>query len=115
MNKLTDKALKDYTKWLSDYSEKHHGLKGWIEYDNYLDEVELPETLQNALIIEWLDSVRIHILIDYIIDKFDIEIKDYIDLLKECKKYYFTEFDSRQKAVNKGIEKANLIYNEKQT
>src|SRR5690606_32169428 len=42
---LTGKARSVFKKWLEDYSEENHGLDGWEEYDLYLDEVQLPDTL----------------------------------------------------------------------
>ncbi len=45
---------KGFDKWLSDYSESHHHLKGWVDRDTYLDEVELPIELFNTLVVEWL-------------------------------------------------------------
>ena len=50
-------AEKGFKQWFSDYSEKHHSLKGWLEYDQYLDEVELPEELSLCLIQKWLRDV----------------------------------------------------------
>lgn len=43
-----------FYKWLDNYSQKNHGLKGWLENDIYLDEVELPVELSNTLIVDWL-------------------------------------------------------------
>jgi len=45
---------KGFDKWFSDYSESHHHLKGWVDRDTYLDEVELPIELFNTLVVEWL-------------------------------------------------------------
>ncbi len=47
-------AQKGFNKWLSNYSEEHHYLKGWNENDHYLDEVELPDELLFTLIQKWL-------------------------------------------------------------
>lgn len=51
VDKLTERG---FYRWFSDYSEKYHHLTGWAEYDQYLDEVELPPELFNALILKWL-------------------------------------------------------------
>jgi len=66
---------------------------------------------QNALIIEWLDSVKIYVLINYILDSFNYEIKDYIDEEKECERYYSNDFNTIQESTRKAIIKANEIYN----
>ena len=51
-----DKWIKEkgFDKWLDVYSEKNHGLSGWLENDLYIDEVELPIELINSLIVKWL-------------------------------------------------------------
>lgn len=49
-----DLKYKGFNKWLSDYSESYHHLKGWRERDNYLDEVELPDEILFGLIQKWL-------------------------------------------------------------
>jgi len=98
---LTDRAQKDFKKWFSDYSEQYHYLEGWIDYDQYLDEVDLPLSLQQALIIEWLDSLksnRFTIEIGYLHEQY---YNGYDDLL------YMT----RQEATTAAIEIANKIYN----
>lgn len=64
MKELLDQT--DFKKWFSDYSESKHHLNGWRDYDQYLDEVELPEILFCALIQKWLREVHnMHINISF--------------------------------------------------
>lgn len=65
---------KGFTKWFSDYSETHHGLDGWRDYDNYLDEVELPKELLFTLIHKWLRDIH-NIDVDVIRDS-EVHYKD---------------------------------------
>ena len=93
---LTDKAKKDFTKWL----EKYHHLNGWRDYD----EVELPSLLMNALIVEWFDSVGIHI----IITEFDGD-----NFWAEFEGLGYSEIQPTRNEVLKAIiETANIKYNE---
>ena len=73
------------------------------------------ETLQNALIIEWFDSVGIYISINYV---------DFYDELRNDKGFeacvtnkglsvMFRSVSSRQEATLQAIKKANEIYNSK--
>lgn len=72
-----------------------------------------PIVSQNALIIEWLDSVDIH-----------ISISADEDIYKLNKSVYFIwfigehssiQYNSRQEATKKAIDKANNLYNEHKT
>lgn len=69
--------------------------------------------LQQALIIEWLDSVKIYISINYV---------NFVNELTSVKGFEamitnkhlttrFREVKTRQEATEKAIEKANEIYN----
>lgn len=98
---LTGKALENFRIWLDSDEDNLCGL----------DLFQLNSNLINALIIDWLDSIEIYILIDYIIDTFDVEIKDYRDHTKECKRYYIGEKVSRPEALEEAIIKVNEIYN----
>jgi len=112
---LTDKAKEDFEKWFNDYSETNHNLKGWKDYDQYVDEVELPLTMGQALIIEWLDSVGIIISIYADYDRsaaynrgFYWEIRvlgsRFAENTEDC-------LETRQEATSAAIETANKIYN----
>lgn len=53
-----------FYEWFDDYSQVNHHLSGWREYDQYLDEVELPEILFLTLVQKWLrEEYRIDILV----------------------------------------------------
>ena len=108
---LTGKAKEAFEKWLDNYSQKHH-QKEWLDNDLYLDEVYLPDELMNALIIEWLDSVGIiteviatyydgwtflPLVYDNFANKHDIDV----------------DYDSRQQATEKAIERAVELFNER--
>lgn len=69
---------------------------------------EFEDLYQNALIIEFFDSVGIY-----------VEIKNKFGQRKQCQRFSFVVknynsgflFDFRTEATNKGIEKANEIFN----
>jgi len=86
--KLTGKCFDDF------------GDKCEYQYDDFL---ELPEVCQNALIIEWLDSVGILILISY----GRISKSWMYNVLNETDNF----LSSRSQATNAAIEKANELYN----
>lgn len=77
------------------------------EYD-YQDFMKLSETLQNALIIDFFDSVGIY-----------VEIKNKFGQRKQCQRFSFIVknynsgflFNSRTEATNAAIEKAVEIFN----
>jgi len=75
---------------------------------NYDEFMELPELFQNALIIEFFDSVGIYIL--------PLWNKQYWYSDIRNKKYYLLSqtdyFNSRTEATNEAIIKANDLYNE---
>lgn len=100
---LQDKAKEDFRKWVK---ENDYPVSLWALEDGLID-----KTVEYALIIEWLDSVGIHIgsqphheesaigmFLSYIVTKEkSIRLGDY--------------FNSRQEATKAAIEKANEIYN----
>lgn len=103
---LTDKAKFDFLDWLVNNHEID--LKGF----------ELgKDVIQNALIVEWLDSVGIVILLDTSIGYFYYVIKETLlnPNVSYHKKYFQEEDDSktRNEAINFAIKKANEIYNSK--
>ena len=73
------------------------------------------ETLQNALIIEWFDSVGIYISINYVdfYDEFknDTGFETYVT--NKGLSVKFRIVSNRQEAIKQAIEKANEIYNNK--
>jgi len=74
--------------------------------------IALKESCQNALIIEWFDSVGIYIsdwglnVVDNEIG-FDCQINYNFKLISVSDNF----FKTRQEAIEKAIEKANEIYN----
>lgn len=88
--KLTGKAKEDFTKWK-------------ISSDNIFVATynKTINILENALIIEWFDSVGIYVEI--------IRNDDYFDYIVMEEWDY--GFETRQEATSKAIEKANMIYN----
>ena len=91
---LTEKCKEKFIFWMCENYE----YVRWHEYE------DMPECALNALIIEWLDSVGIHISIyrDFFFNDW------YFKILGHCEK---SHFKSRIKATNAAIEKANSIYN----
>lgn len=103
---LTGKALEDFTKWeiTNDYVyvttyDKSHNI------------------LENALIIEWFDSVGIIILPKRFTHK--LEFSDWYFIITNKQGVHLNNYledrvnvDSRQEAIEKAIIKANKIYNE---
>lgn len=123
--KLTNKCNEDFSKWISENHNETiikreggdwgHGYEIELSIDDVFD--ELPEVLQNALIVEFFDSVGITILVDTCGGYFYFVIKETLSHthVSNCKKYFQEEDDSktRDKAINHAIGKANEIYNSK--
>lgn len=96
---LTGKALEDFKKWKVDNMR--------LSTIEVLDFKYLSIVSQNAIIIEWFDSVGIHILIT------DFEGEDYWCELNGLKHSILGK--TRQEAITQVIIKANEIYNEKKS
>lgn len=104
---LTEKAYHDFLLWY----EKREG--------NTLTVMELYLTtetvIQNALIIEWFDSVGIYIDVEF----FRKNIKDEPQFVSSTTDEWNglqplrVQFNSRQLATKQAIIKANNIYNER--
>lgn len=92
MKKLTGKCFESF------------GDKCQYQYEDFL---KLPESCQNALIIEFFDSVgfKITIIPTMFDDDWGSDIFEYTECLQ-------LGFDSRIKATNEAILKANQLYNE---
>jgi len=104
--KLTGKCKEDFLEWFKK-SEK-------IKLHKY-EKVEIVfkiqnESYKNALIIEFFDSVGIKVLIDtlHFQNWFFYKIKNNINIIEDVIMY-----NSRIKATNEAIIKANEIYNSK--
>lgn len=106
---LTGKTRSAFKKWLEDYSEENHGLDGWEEYDLYLDEVQLPDTLFYALVIEWFDTQGYYIsVVNEFDNKFRWMIGNNNDIV-EASDLYLNE--TRGEATRLAIIVANKLYN----
>jgi len=99
--KLTGKTKEDFLKDL-DVEEQ------WFN-DEYVD------LFANALIIEFFDSVKIYISINYVDMHTDLRSEKGFQSLVSHKHLstMFRVIKSRQEATEKSIEKANEIYNNK--
>ena len=97
--KLTNKAKEDFEKWLE--------AKGLVYLYNWG-----VTTTNNALIIEWFDSVGIEIF-PHSGWSYATQKRDGIDVEIIHDEYRHLIFDNqtRVEATEKGIEKANEIYN----
>jgi len=97
--KLTGKCKEDFFIFFQ--SERRGTEMGFYE---------LPELFQNALIIEFFDSVGIHIAIQWF-------LKDWIFSVEKqpFKQHHYKDFgfNSRTEATNAAIEKANNLHNNK--
>lgn len=98
--KLTGKALKEFGIW---HFERNTPIQ---EYRNFH---LLSETCQNAVIIEFFDSVGIYIELLYFVDG-----NYFVSIVYHNDGYnHIGDFDSRTEATNEAIIKANDLYNKK--
>ena len=97
---LTGKAKEDFIEYYNNHSIKY--LLSWTYFD------DLPLVVKNALIIEWFDSVGIYINIENLYYQSWWYYK-----VKQCPDTYEQVImqNTRQKAIEKAIKKANEIYN----
>ena len=98
---LTGKAKKDFEKWLNKemyYLGRHH----FEDRDNNIE--DLSDIFQNALIIEWFDSVGIYITSDY----FELNKGFYSEVLDSN---FTIVKPTRHEAITEAIKKANEYYN----
>lgn len=99
MNLLTGKAKEDFFYW---FRENKRDLR-----KSYLD-----DTCDNALIIEWLDSVGIYIQV-VAISTHGQPIFDYnIQQDNEINGMNGYTFSTRLEATTEAIKQSNIIYNE---
>lgn len=105
---LTDKALEDYKKWLSDYSEKHHNLKGWRDNDNYLDEVELPETLELCLYQQFFEDNGFYVNVNY---RYSFNKRKVVFYPMMDDKHLGFECETRDEALKKTLRTTDALYN----
>ena len=115
---LTGKAKEDFENYVLN-KELGHDSEVLISVYNqetlFINYNNVKETLLNALIIEWFDSVGIYISINYV---------DFYDELRNDTGFEtyvtnkglsvkFRSVSSRQEALTEAIKKANEIYNSK--
>ena len=85
------------------------------QYPIFLDEINLPESIKNALIIEFFDSVGIYIEIR-INNNNPLNKGFHGYVIKSINGYYkctTIPVETREEATNQAIIKANEIYNER--
>lgn len=112
--KLTDKAKQEFWKWY--LSEDVLRFNKMFPVYNMAGEkiikvnfLALSETCQNAIIIDWFDSVGIYISVDKYKEGFDSDIRIQSQVGIE---FCAEEVTTRLEATNKAIIKANQIFNE---
>jgi hypothetical protein len=114
MSKLTGKCLSVYDNWMYEnypnniISENCGYNYGMFERDLEQLTYILPEVMNNALIIDFFDSVGIYILLEGSGKYFYFIIKQ-----KNSKAFHYQngESNSRTKAITEAIIKANEIFN----
>jgi len=111
--KLTGKCKIEFENWILNNKSNHDSarmIKIFNQKDLFVSYLGIGETFLNALIIEFFDSVGIKILIDtlHFQNWFFYKIKNNINIIEDIIVY-----NSRIKATNKAIIKANEIYNSK--
>jgi hypothetical protein len=114
--KLTGKAKEAFEEWLrnSTYGHTNYGTGMCYINESAREFLSLQSELQNTVIIEFFDSVKIYISINYV--KLNNEMqkeKGFQSLVSN--KHLSTMFrviSTRQEATEKAIERANEIYNE---
>ncbi|MDM1073673.1 hypothetical protein HX001_14380 [Empedobacter brevis] len=100
---LTAKAEEDYFDWLDNQGVNGIDISNWeFEKFNLLSKVS-----QNALIIEWFDSVGIYVNVVRL-----NSIWNYSFWFNH-NRYQGYDFKTRQEATEQAIIKANEIYNER--
>ena len=99
---LTGKAKEEFFNWLDNQGVNGIDISNW-EFEKFQ---LLSNVSQNALIIEWFDSVGIYVTSDY----FELNKGFYSEILE-------SNFEiikpTRQEALAEAIKKANEIYNNK--
>lgn len=103
---LNGKAKEDFEKW---YFENHCSSN--IKFEDLLPHHIYDVfgwLIQNALIIEFFDSIEIIIQIHNVCDDWWFRVKSKTKTIKSEK---YNEYKNRQQATIQAIEKANDIYN----
>ncbi len=101
---LTGKAEEEFFNWLDNQGVNGIDISNW-EFEKFQ---LLSNVSQNALIIEWFDSVGIYINIEnlYYQSWWSYKVKIIPNIFEEK-----VMVKTRQEATEKAIKKANEIYN----
>ena len=107
---LTGKAKEEFFNWLDNQGVNGIDISNW-EFEKFQ---LLSNVSQNALIIEWFDSVVVYINTTY--EEYeDIQVKNFPVKIKTwsvwINELLLEGFNSRQDALTEAIKKANEIYN----
>ena len=97
---LTNKTLEHFLEWKANNKN--------LSTIEVLDFKHLSVTIQNALIIEFFDSIEIIIQIHNVCDDWWFRVKSKTKTIKSEK---YNEYKNRQQATIQAIEKANDLYN----
>ena len=115
---LKDKSLKDFWEWyLLPETLSHHKLTSQFKYSSgsalKLCFLAMSETCQNAVIIEWLDSVGIYVSVNFVNIFNELETKKGFEswVTFEHLTTRFRAVATREESINQALEKANEIYN----
>ena len=104
---LTGKAKLDFETWLN--KEMYYlGRHNFEDRNNNIE--DLSDNFQNALIIEWFDSIGIYVNSSGLTLSKTF-ISD-VSVDNNCE-YNYDGFRTRQEALTEAIKKANDIYNSK--
>ena len=106
---LTGKAKEDFENYVLNKNLGHDSevlISVYNQETLFIDYKDVKKTLLNALIIEWFDSVKIHITSDY----FELNKGFYSEILDNN---FAIVKPTRQEALIEAIKKANEIYNSK--
>ena len=106
---LTGKTKEDFENYVLNKNLGHDSevlISVYNQETLFINYNNVKETLLNALIIEWFDSVGIIITSDYL----ELNKGFYSEILNEN---FAIVKPTRQEALTEAIKKANEIYNEK--
>lgn len=100
---MNGQAKIDFVEWV----KKEYPLLG-------IDDI-MPKTCINALKIEWFDTIGIYIQITSEYDLENLDIINFWYKIINIDRYIHVgvDFNTRQQATEKAIEKAIILYNEK--
>ena len=109
--KLTEKAKEEFEKWFFKYYNKDKISVAMFSHEVVFS--NLQELAQNAYITEWFDTIGITVdVMPRMADENKIVFEPNTFCLKhEIVTEDFIQFENRQDAIEKAIEKANQIYN----